>query len=154
MTNALRTSEFWMAVISAVVTALVKFGIVGAGTAEIMLKIVEMALVYVFGRITSKVAKAVFSKPSGPGVGAMVLLVMGGLFFASPVLAKPAYVPTLSAWTGTRTGDTLVRDKQAFYAAKLGWDVSRRIGLQATFRKPYAGSARVESEVAVGLKIF
>lgn len=154
MSNALRTSEFWMAIISAVVTALVKFGVVGAGTAEILLKIVEMAMVYVFGRVTSKVAKAVFSKPSGPGVGAMVLLVVGLAASAGPVFAKPVYAPTLSAWTGLRTGDTLVRERHAFYAAKLGWDVSRRIGVQATFRKPYAGSKRVESELSVGLKIF
>lgn len=154
MGNALRTSEFWMAVISAVVTALVKFGLVGAGTAEILLKIVEMALVYVFGRVTSKVAKAVFSKPSGPGIGVMAVLVIGALAVAAPAIAKPAYVPTLSAWTGVRTGDTLVRERQSFYAAKLGWDVSKRIGIQATFRKPYAGSKRVESELAVGLKVF
>ena len=53
--EALRSSEFWVAVVAAFVSVLVNFGVLTKDAAEF----VNMAFVYVLGRLISKTAKAV-----------------------------------------------------------------------------------------------
>lgn len=54
-----RTSEFWVAVAGALVTVLVNFGVLDKNAADF----VSMGVVYIFGRLFSKAAKATF--PNG-----------------------------------------------------------------------------------------
>ena len=54
---AARTSEFWVALLGAVVSVLVSFGVLTKEAADF----VNMAAVYVFGRLVSKVAKSTVS---------------------------------------------------------------------------------------------
>lgn len=49
-----RTSEFWVAVLGAIITVLVSFGVLTKEAGDF----VNMAAVYVFGRLVSKVAKS------------------------------------------------------------------------------------------------
>lgn len=49
-----RTSEFWVAVLGAVVSVLVSFGVLTKEAGDF----VNMAAVYVFGRLVSKIAKS------------------------------------------------------------------------------------------------
>mgnify|MGYP006268737701 CR=1 FL=1 len=53
---AFRTSEFWVALVSAIVSVLVTNGVLDKGTADL----VNMGFVYVIGRLVSKAAKATF----------------------------------------------------------------------------------------------
>jgi hypothetical protein len=50
----IRTSEFWVAVLGAVVSVLVSFGVLTKEAGDF----VNMAAVYVFGRLVSKIAKS------------------------------------------------------------------------------------------------
>lgn len=49
-----RTSEFWVAVLGAVISVLVSFGVLTKEAGDF----VNMAAVYVFGRLVSKIAKS------------------------------------------------------------------------------------------------
>lgn len=154
----LKTSEFWMTMLSAVVGGLVQLHVVSPEVGDILLKFIGMALTYVFGRLVSKAAKAVFASPTDNvrGIGKMALVLGLGLTLA----AAPAHalsgrlMPGLSVWGGYRDGKALVSEKQTYVAAKLGWDLSKRLGLQATAKRPNKGGKGTEYEVSVGLRIF
>lgn len=156
----LKTSEFWMTILSALVGALVSLHVVSPAVADIALKFIGMALTYVFGRLVSKAAKAVFASPTDNirGIGKMVLAI--GLGLGLTLAAAPAHalslrwVPALSVWAGVRDGKALVGDKQAYGAARLGWDASKRIGVQVTAKRASKGGKGTEYEAAVGFRIF
>jgi hypothetical protein len=56
--DVLRTSEFWVSVVAAIVSVLVNSGVLTKEAADF----VNMAFVYVLGRLISKTAKAVVSE--------------------------------------------------------------------------------------------
>ena len=154
----LKTSEFWMTIITALVGALVALHVLSPAVADIALKFIGMALTYVFGRLVSKAAKVVFASSTDNirGIGKMAVLFGLGLTLA----AAPAHalslrwMPALSVWAGVRDGKALVGDKQAYGAARLGWDASKRIGVQVTAKRASKGGRGTEYDAAIGFRIF
>jgi len=92
MVSIFRSSEFWVGLVAAILQFLVTQHVLSPSVAEF----VNMAIVYVVGRLLGKVAKATL-KPSGGAVG--VIFLLAGLSVL-PSLARAAAteeVPLLSA---------------------------------------------------------
>lgn len=154
----LKTSEFWMTLLAGLLAILVNLQLVSPALATTITNFLPGVIAYILGRLVSKGVKAALASPTDAvrGIGKMVLVAGLGLALSSsPAHALSArVVPSLSVWGGVRDGKALVSSPQAFAAAQLGWNLSNRIGLQATAKRPNKGGNATEYEARIGLRIF
>ena len=110
--EAVRSSEFWVAVATAVGQALASFGVIPVETWD---KVVFPALVYVGARVTGKVAKGAL------GSGSKSLLGGAGLLLAGTAQAAPSLLSlervSAEVGVGYRYGVDHVRSFDVFQPA-------------------------------------